>query len=126
MEWFIRQDTQILRKIIQQGCASFSLRGILRSRIDHDLLQRIQRPLAGGVKAADRIHLISPQLDPPGIVLCQGIHIQDAAADSKLARHIDLACHFVSQIHHPVPQLIQIHGIPLPDSHPSAGDILQG
>ena len=70
----------------------------LACRIDTHRFQIFNRALALGVKAADGVDLISPQLDADGIFFCQRKNIHNAAADSKLPRRIHLRRLFVAHL----------------------------
>ena len=107
--WFIQKNHRFLRRKIIQKRKLCLLPRMLHSRINCDLLQIFQRTLALRVKAADRINLISPQLNSPGILLCQTINIYNTATNGKLPRQLYLSYPFIAQTDQPGFQSIYIH-----------------
>ena len=107
--WFIQKNHRFLRRKIIQKRKLGLLPRMLHSRINCDLFQIFQRTLALCVKAADRINLISPQLNSPGILLCQAINIYNTATNGKLPRHFYLSYPFIAQPYQPGFQSIYIH-----------------
>ena len=63
----------------------------LRRRVDGHRFHLLDRPLAFRVKRADRIHLVSPKLDPHRQFLRQRENIDDTSADGKLAHTVHLS-----------------------------------
>ncbi|CCY33249.1 unknown [Ruminococcus sp. CAG:60] len=94
-------------KIIREGYQPFAA-GPFHCRIDGDLVQVFQGPLALRVKASNGIYFVSPQLDSPGILFCQAVNIHNSAPHGKLSRHFHLAYPLVAQIHQRLFQKIHI------------------
>ena len=67
-------------------------------RIDRDLVHLLDRPLALGIKGADGIHLISPELDPDRDLLRERKDIENSAADRKLSHSIDLTHPLIAHV----------------------------
>ena len=67
-------------------------------RIDRDLVHLLDRPLALGIKGADGIHLISPELDPDRDLLRERKDIENSAADRKLSHSIDLTHALIAHV----------------------------
>ena len=70
----------------------------LRRRVDRNLVHLLDRPLALGIKGADGIHLISPELDPDRDLLRQWEHIQNSAADRKLSHAVHLTHALIAHV----------------------------
>ena len=68
-----------------------------RRGIDLDRLQLGDRPLAEHVKRPDRIHLVAPQLNSIGVLLCQLEDVQNIAADRELSRLFYLVLLFIAE-----------------------------
>ena len=79
-------------------------------RIDRNFLQIFQRTLTLRIKTADRINLISPQLNSPRILLCKTVNIHNTSADGKLSRHLHLSNPLVSKLYQILFERIHIHG----------------
>ena len=60
------------------------------------------------VKTPNRIDLISPQFDSPGIFLCKAVNIYDTASYRKLPRHLYLTYTFIAHGYQSVFQFIHI------------------
>ena len=103
-----KDDGLIFRKIIRKRYHIFFV-CFFCCRINSDLFQIFQGTLALRIKASDGIDLIIPQLDPPGIFLCEGININDPAPDRKMPRKLHLAGTLISKLHQILLQLIQIY-----------------
>ena len=80
----------------------------LSGGINDNLIQIFNGALALGVEAADGIDLIPPQLDPPGIFLCQGKYIQNSAPDRKLPGHLHLGHALIPQLHQLAGHCLQV------------------
>ena len=72
------------------------LRVQLCRRIEGQFIQIFQRALALHIKASNGVYLVVPQLHANRVLFCQRININDAAADSKLSRHLHLSDPFIS------------------------------
>ena len=90
----------------------------LHSRINGNLIQIFQRALTLCVKASDRIHFISPQLNSPWILFCKGINIYYTTAHRKLSRHFHLSYAFISKLHKGIFQHIHVdHAVRIEMKH---------
>ena len=88
----------------------------LHSRIDLNLFQLLHRALALHIYAADRIHLISPEVDAAGALLRQRKKVQDASPDGELSLPLHLRHIFIAQLCQSPLHLCEIQSIPLPDA----------
>ena len=79
----------------------------LCSRVEGDFLKLFHRSLAFQVKAPDGVHLVAPQLNSDGQLLCQRENIDDSSADGKLPHAVHLAHSLVAQLGKPSLQLLQ-------------------
>ncbi|CCZ36326.1 unknown [Firmicutes bacterium CAG:646] len=70
-----------------------------RSRINNNFFQIFNGTLTFHIKASDRVDLVSPQLDSPGIFLRKRKDIHNPAPDRKLSRHLHLRRPLISQLY---------------------------
>ena len=52
----------------------------------HDVVEPLDGELAGDVKAADAVDLVTEELDTVGVVVGERVDVDDAAADGELSR----------------------------------------
>ena len=71
----------------------------LTGRIDRYGRKLLNRPLALHIKAADGFHIISPQLDPVRVFLCQIENINDPATNAELPRCFHLIDILIAKLH---------------------------
>ena len=112
------------RKILQKGYHIFSVH-LFCGRINRNFIYIFQRSLTFRIKAPDRIHLIIPQFNTPGIILCQRIDINDSSTHRKLPRKLYLTGAFISQLYQLFLQLIQIDHTVTFKMKKSASDLFQ-
>ena len=80
------QNSMILRlgEILEERGAA-----VLRQHVpeghDRDLIDRLDRPLRGRVVAPQRFNRVADELQPNGLTLSGGKHVEDAAADGELS-----------------------------------------
>ena len=92
----------------------------LNGRINRDLLQvAVDGSLCLRVKAADRIHLVVPQLNPPRILFRQRKDINDISTDSELPGRLRLADSLVSHLRKPAAQFLNVNLTVAPNRHGS-------
>ena len=68
-------------------------------RINRNLIQIFHRTLGQHVKASNRLHAVSPQLDPIRIFFRHIENIDNSAANGKLPRLFHLRALFISHFH---------------------------
>ena len=86
----------------------FFIQNHLRSRINSNLIQIFYGTLTLHIKTANRIDLISPQFDSPGIILCQRVHVHNSSPYRKLPRGFYLWGTLITHFHHTGFHFIQI------------------
>ena len=71
----------------------------LRCRINRNLIQIFHRTLGQHVKASNRLHAVSPQLDSIRIFFRHIENINNSAANGKLSRFLYLRALFITHFH---------------------------
>ena len=86
-------------QLFQSGANPVIIEHKLRRREYRNALQLLDRPLAQHIKASDRLHFISPKLDPVRIFLREIKDVDDTAPDGKLPGILYLIAFFIAKGH---------------------------